>query len=301
MAAAPGATDCEAGDTLSVKPLTVKPAVAAWVSAPLAPVTVKVTVPGGVVAAVLRVRVEVPGVEKIPGETGLVEKAQLAPAGRPPQDRLTAPLKPPRKTTEIVKVAAAPGATDWEEGESVRSKSGTAATFSSAVAVLTSEPLVPATVKVTVPGTVLLVVLSVRVEVPGGAGLGEKLQLAPEGRPLQDRLTEGLKPVTAPMETVYVPAAPAVTDCEEGETLSVKSDVVTRSSVLAVRSTSPLKPKTVKVTVVRGVVVDVVTVSVEVPGGAGLGEKRQLAPSGRPPQERSTTEVKAPRAVTETV
>ena len=74
---------------LSVKPLTVRLAVAVRLSEPLTPVTVNVTTPGGVVAAVLTVRVEVPGAD------GFGAKLHAAPLGRPLQERFTVALKPP--------------------------------------------------------------------------------------------------------------------------------------------------------------------------------------------------------------
>ena len=58
--------------------------------------------------------------------------------------------------------------------------------------------LIPAAVplieKVKIPSGVVADVLTVMVDVPGGAGLGKKLQLAPPGRPLHDRVTGTLKP-----------------------------------------------------------------------------------------------------------
>ena len=95
--------------------------------------------------------------------------------------------------------------------------------------------------------------------------------------------------------------APGITACEEGDTASVKSGVITFSSALAVRA-KPLTPKTVKVTAPSGVVADVLTVSVAVPGGAGLGEKLQLTPAGKPLlQDRLTEAVKPPLAIMLTV
>ena len=60
---------------------------------------------------------------------------------------------------------------------------------------------VPLTAKVKIPSGVVADVLTVMVGVPGGAGLGEKLQLAPSGRPLHDRVTGTLKPPVSLMKT----------------------------------------------------------------------------------------------------
>ena len=98
MAAEPATTDWEGGERESEKSgvvppppeeVTVRAAVVLRISAPLVPVTVKVTVPSGVLASVLRVSVAVPGV----GAGG--EKLQPAPAGNPPQLKVTMLAKPP--------------------------------------------------------------------------------------------------------------------------------------------------------------------------------------------------------------
>lgn len=116
--------------------------------------------------------------------------------------------------------------TDCDAGETLSEKSGEGVvTVRLAVAEWVSAPLIPVIVSDTVPAGVVLVVFTVSVEVPAGAGLGEKIQEAPAGNPLQVRLATPLKPPLATMETVKVVEAPAATVCDAGETLSEKSGV----------------------------------------------------------------------------
>ena len=199
----PAVTDCEAGETLSVKPATVRVRVVERITGPLlVPVTVTVKLPAGVVARVVRVNVDivVPG-----GVTGLGEKLQIAPAGNvlASQPRVTELAKPPVALMVTVYVAAEPATTDWEGGERESEKSGAVppppeeVTVRAAVVLWFSAPLVPVTVKVTVPTGVLARVLRVSVAVPGVGAGGEKLQLAPAGNPVHDaaeKLTIPLKP-----------------------------------------------------------------------------------------------------------
>jgi hypothetical protein len=90
---------------VTVVELTVEPDV---------PVMVTVDVPAGVLAAVLIVRPVITALA--PGVTGLVAKAQVAPAGRPVQARVTGIVKPPDGVTVTVEVAELPAAI--EAGES---------------------------------------------------------------------------------------------------------------------------------------------------------------------------------------
>jgi hypothetical protein len=68
---------------------TVRPADALWLSAPLVPVTLNVTVPVGVVPSVDTVTVVVPLPETLAGE-----KAAAAFAGNPDVPNVTGPAKP---------------------------------------------------------------------------------------------------------------------------------------------------------------------------------------------------------------
>lgn len=75
-------------------------------------------------------------------------------------------------------------------------------TVSAALAVRLSEPLTPRIVKLKAPSGVFAVVLTTSVEVPGVVEEGEKLQVAPAGRSLQDKLTTALKEPRAAIVTV---------------------------------------------------------------------------------------------------
>jgi hypothetical protein len=89
----PGATDREAGETDSVKSLTVRlPAVVRFRPA-ASPAMVKLLVPSGVLPVVVTVRVAVPGL------AGFGENAQVAPVGSPLHASVTGELKPP---TEVI-------------------------------------------------------------------------------------------------------------------------------------------------------------------------------------------------------
>lgn len=167
-------------------------------------------------------------------------------------------------------------------------------------AVRVSVPLVPVTVSVTVP-PLLSGRPTVSEAVPGGAGLGEKPHPAPAGKPLQDKLTGELKPPIALIVTVYS-AEPPTAVCDAGEIASLKSGVaVTFNVALALALEAPLLPTTVKFTLPIGVLPVVMAVSVEVPGGAGFGEKLHAAPAGNPMQASVTGELKPVPATTETV
>ena len=105
VAVAPGAT--EAGDSAVAEmtksggvAVTVRPIVVSWLNEEV-PVTVTLEVPGGVIAVVLRVRVEVTGAA--PGVTVVGMNEQLASAGRPSvHARLTIVVKPSKPFTEMV-------------------------------------------------------------------------------------------------------------------------------------------------------------------------------------------------------
>ena len=85
----------------------------------------------------------------------------------------------------------------------LRMKSGGGAlTVKLAVAVRVSPPPMPFTVKVTGPAGVVTEVVTVNADVPDAGAGGLKLQLAPLGKPLQERVTGELKPPTAVRVTV---------------------------------------------------------------------------------------------------
>jgi hypothetical protein len=92
-----------------------------------------------------------------------------------------------------------PWTTVCEDGDADTEKSGVAAAFTTSVTeVLWLElPLVPVIVKVNVPVDVLLVVWTVRVELPAGGTVTEvglSVQVVLLGQPLTVRLTVPLNP-----------------------------------------------------------------------------------------------------------
>lgn len=64
--------------------VTVRPAVALWLSVPIVALTVKVALPSGVLLVVLICST------LVPGPAGLGVKLKVVPAGKPVQFRLTA-------------------------------------------------------------------------------------------------------------------------------------------------------------------------------------------------------------------
>src|ERR1700730_17782659 len=147
-------------------------------------------------------------------------------------------------------------------------------------------PLVPVTVNVEVPTGVVLPVVTVIVEVPLVVTVaGEKLALAALGIPLALRVTVPANPFSAPMVTVYVVEFPAITVCVEGETAMEKSGtttVATTKLTVVECARAPLVPVMVSVDVPASVLVEVVTVIVEVPLVVTVaGENLALAPAGK--------------------
>lgn len=99
-----------------------------------------------------------------------------------------------------------------------------AVTIKVTVAVSVSEPLVPVIVIVELPGGVLSVVATVRVELPDvliEVGLNE--YVAPDGSPLALRFTDPLNPFAAPTTTVYVAPPPELIESVLGVAVTEKS------------------------------------------------------------------------------
>jgi hypothetical protein len=71
-----------------------------------------------------------------------------------------------------------------------------------AVWVIVGLPPVPVTVKVYVPFATVRSALTVKVDDPPDAGFGEKLPVAPAGKPLTDMETGELKPFVGVIVTV---------------------------------------------------------------------------------------------------
>lgn len=101
-------------------------------------------------------------------------------------------------------------------------------TVSVMVAECTNDPLVPVTVIVYAPPTVVLAELRVRVDVPAPViDVGEKVAVTPDGAPLVINATAPANPPRAVVVMVLVPAAPAVTVTLVGDAAKPKSDVTT--------------------------------------------------------------------------
>ena len=97
-----------------------------------------------------------------------------------------------------------PCVTDCDAGEAVTEKSGVGAAvttrFTEVVWVV--EPLVPVIVNGKVPVGVVLLVVTVRVELPDAIGVGLKVPLAPAGNPLTVRSTLPVNPPVGVTVTV---------------------------------------------------------------------------------------------------
>lgn len=99
-------------------------------------------------------------------------------------------------------MAVPPGATDTVPGETATLKSG-ATTLSAAVAEWTREPLVPVAEIVELLAALPVVVETIRVEVPDPLTEdGEKIAVAPAGKPLAVRFTVPVNPFSGAMDTV---------------------------------------------------------------------------------------------------
>ena len=167
---------------------------------PLVPVTVRVDVAAGVVLPVVTVIVEVPLVVTVGGE-----KLAVAALGNPLALSVTVPANPFSAPMVTVYVVELPAVTVCVEGETAMEKSGTTAVATTRLVVVecASVPLVPVMVSVEVPVGVAPVVVTVIVEVPLVVTVaGEKLAVAPVGKPLALSVTVPANPFSAPMVTV---------------------------------------------------------------------------------------------------
>src|SRR6266404_3247515 len=156
-------------------------------------------------------------------------------------------------------------------------------------------------VKVRVPVVALLFTVTVKVELPDPATeVGLKVAVTRAGNPLTLRLTVPVNPLTAPIVTVYLPVAPRATVRLAGETEIVKSGLgpcTTRVTVVEWDNV-PLVPVMVKGNVPAGVVVLVVTLSVELPEVNEVGLKVAVAPAGNPVTLKLTVPVNPLKGVT---
>jgi hypothetical protein len=101
----------------------------------------------------------------------------------------------------------------------------------------------PVTRTVNVPRRVDPVVRIRSVEVPGTAtGLADHDAIEPLGAPLSDRVTEPVKPPTAPTATLYEAVCPRVTVIDGGVADTVKSRALAVRLTVAVCVIAPLVP-----------------------------------------------------------
>jgi len=153
-----------------------------------------------------------------------------------------------------------------------------------------------------VPAGVLVLVVTDIVDDPEPVtDIGLKLALAPDGNPLALQLTTPVNPPDAVAVAVYDVPLPAVTVCEAGDAVTEKSPTtgaVTTRFTEAVCVVVPLVPVMVNGKLPVGVVLLVVTVSVELPDVSGVGLNVPVAPAGSPLTVRSTDPVKPPVGVT---
>jgi hypothetical protein len=147
------------------------------------------------------------------------------------------------------------------------------------------------TAKLKLPVGVLAIVVMVSVEVPEEAiEAGEKVGPAPAGKPVAVKLTVPAKPFRGATVTVYVAVPPEMMEVVEGVTLRVKSGAVTlRVTLVLCANSSVVVPVIAIAGLPPGVLVEVVTVMVELPDPVmELGKKEADAPEGRPLADKVT-------------
>jgi hypothetical protein len=151
-----------------------------------------------------------------------------------------------------------------------------------------SVPLLPPIVTVYVPAAADFVVVNVSVELPEvEIELGEKLPPTPAGNPETPSSTDPVKPFCAATVAVNVVDLPAVTDCDDGAAVIVKSPLnvtaFTFTLTVVLCASVPLVPVIVSVYVPAAVEVVVETFSVQLPDPV-IDPGLQLAsmPAGMP-------------------
>jgi hypothetical protein len=159
-------------------------------------------------------------------------KDAVTPEGKLLTDKATAEVKPPETVLVTVVVLELLLVTVTVVGEALREKlaPAPAVTVSETVVEITRLPLVPDTVMGYVPVGAVEATVRVRVEVPlpGAAmGLGLKPAVTPVGKPEADNVIAPLKPFTAAVVMVDIPALPWTTETEVGEAETVKVGAVT--------------------------------------------------------------------------
>lgn len=261
------------------------------VAADEAPVIVSANVPVGVVVVVATVRVEPP-----PAMTDGGTNAPVAPEGNPLTEKVTVWAVPEVTCVVTLYATLDPWAAVWLDGLALMAKSsgGAAVTVRLTVVerVVSGDAYWPVTVSVNVPIAAAPVVAMVSVEPwPAVTDAGLNVALAPEGRPVADRLTTRAVPDTTCVLTANVVLEPATTIRLAGlapmEKSSVAAVTVRLAAVECVAGGELYWPVIVKPNVPTAAVVVVDTVSVELcPAGTEVGLKLALAPEGNPVAER---------------
>ena len=154
----------------------------------------------------------------------------LAPEGSPLADRFTVCAEPLVIVVEMVLLPAPPCATETLEGLALMEKSLAtgAVTVSVTVVAWVAVAPVPVTVTAYEPVAVPVVVKMVSVELPPEVTLpGLNDAVAPEGKPLVEKLTFWAAPEVVAVEMVLVTELPRTTETVDGLALMEKSLVTT--------------------------------------------------------------------------
>ena len=165
------------------------------------------------------------------------------------------------------------------------------------VAVCVSEPEMPVTVTVNVPGAAALLAVNVKVNVPlVVTDVGLKAAVTPLGRPLAESETVPVKPFCAPIVIVLGLPVPCAMLRVVGEAARVKfglADAVTVRLMVAVCVREPETPVTVTVKVPVAAPALAVKVSVDEPlVVTDVGLNAAVTPLGRPEADSDTVPVK---------
>ena len=188
-------------------------------------------------------------------------------------------------------------------------------TTTSASSSRVKPPLVPVTVKVSLPNAAVVPALIVSVEFldedelldENDTKVGEKEPISPDPKPETLKETVPVKPPSRSTVTIYSPEDPRGTFLLPGETDTEKS--VTTTTAVSSRVRPPPVPVTVKVSVTNAAVSSALIVSVEVlDEGAVLdendtevGEKEPISPDPKPETLKETVPVNVSFRVTVTL
>lgn len=269
-----------------VAAFTVTLTVVLWTRLPLVPVRVMTYVPADAELFVETFRVQLP-------DPVIAAGLQFAamPAGIPLSARVTVPANPLLPATLNVNAAEPPIVIVWEAGKTESEKSGEPVfdvNVTPTVLLWLRVPLAPATVKVYVPATAVLLVDTLSVAVPEvliDAGL--KLACIPTGNPLTVRDTKPENPSIAETVTLKLALWPipivwalGLVDSEKSG-IAIALETVRLNVVLRVRV--PLTPDRVSVYVPGVADLDVTIERVGLPDPFTLLELRlAVTPEGTP-------------------